>query len=100
MAGELEVRQDLCKVDRQHDIDCLQLDHDAVAREDVNPETWFDPQSLVLDGHGGLALNLDSSHLKFTDETALVDRLQQPWPKLRMNGERRIHHVRRDDLDS
>jgi hypothetical protein len=78
---------------RQGFFGCLDFHYDQAADDQVNPETGFDPVASVQDRKSDLPLEIDLSCLQLVREASLVYRLQEPWPKRRMNSECGINNL-------
>src|SRR4051812_40455459 len=63
-------------------LDGLELDDNTIGNQQVE-ETFTDSVPLVLDSHRNLPPKLDISQFELQAQSVLIDRLQEPGPRIR-----------------
>ena len=82
---ELEIRQNLRDVERQHFFHCFEFDDDAVFDKKIDSISSLDLDALVNHGQADLVLKMQSIKRKLIVQTCAVGTFQQACAKSRVN---------------
>lgn len=87
-AREPEIGEELRPVNRDQASHGLDLDHDAIGHEEVDPIAVVDLYSAIGDRERELSLKGNSPLRQLVSQASFIDRLEQPGPELAVNGDR------------
>lgn len=98
-AGELEVGQDLCGVDRFDAFHDLEFDDDPAFDEDVDPVAAVDGRIAIRHAHRFFPFDAEPPIDQLVDEACLISGFEQTGAELAVDGDRRANGLFRDLVD-